>query len=308
MRAKAMGPSRSPRSKTAMVKELANDVTLSGAIEPTAYVSELFAGDGTTTLFTLSDAPFHVTKPTLLTDSFNQSTFNTQTWNVTDPGSHLSLGGAGLVLSGGNGYDGQTTLAAIDQVEMGGSLVIQAGNVQLASPSDGVLCGLYSGTTQRSNCFAGYNVRQSAGSTVITPFVNGAEVGTTYTLLSGHAYTLRIRLHSPEMQRVLQTYYTRVDGAIQAFGGGLVSSPMKLRLRPAGPRQRLQHARHRPLRRRIRQLARDLHLRCHRLGRTHRLRGLLLRHPDRLRLGRQHAARWRNPDAPHRSRRRRRRL
>ena len=213
--------------KTSMVKELANDVTLSGAIEPTAYVSELFAGDGTTTLFTLSDAPFHITKPTLLTESFNQSTFNTQIWNVTDPGSHLSLGGAGLVLSGGNGYDGQTTLAAIDQVEMGGSLVIQAGNVQLTSPSDGVLCGLYSGTTQRSNCFAGYNVRQSAGSTVITPFVNGAEVGTTYTLLSGHAYTLRIRLHSPEMQRVLQTYYTRVDGAIQAFGGGLVASPMK---------------------------------------------------------------------------------
>ena len=79
-------------------------------------------------------------------------------------------------------------------------------------------------------------------------------------------------------------------------------------LRPAGPRQRLQHARHRPLRRRIRQLARDLHLRCHRLGRTHRLHGLLLRHPNRLRLGRQHAARRRNPDAPHRSRRRRRRL
>jgi hypothetical protein len=30
------------------------------------------------------------------------------------------------------------------------------------------------------------------------------------------------------MQRVLQTYYARVDGAIQAFGGGLVSSPMAL--------------------------------------------------------------------------------
>ena len=214
--------------KTSMVKELANDVTLSGQVEPAAYVSELFAGDGTTTLFTLSNAPFPVSKPTLLTESFNQSTFNTQTWNVTDPGSHLSLGGAGLVLSGGNGFDGQTTLVAIDQVEMGGSLVIEAGNVQLTSPSDGVLCGLYSGPIQRANCFAGYNIRQSAGATVLTPFVNGAEVGTTYTLLSGHTYTLRIRLHSPEMQRVLQTYYARVDGVIQAFGGGLVSSPISL--------------------------------------------------------------------------------
>jgi len=214
--------------KTSMVKELANDVTLSGQIEPSAYVTEIFAGDGITTLFTLSDEPFHITKPTLLSESFNQATFNTQLWNVTDPGSHLSLGGAGLILSGGNGYDGQTMLAAIDQLEMGGSLVIEAGNIQLTSPSDGVLCGLYSGATQRANCFAGYNVRQSGGSTVITPFVNGAEVGTTYTLLSGHTYTLRIRLHSPEMQRVLQTYYARVDGAIEAFGGGLVASPIKL--------------------------------------------------------------------------------
>jgi len=214
--------------KTSMAKELANDVTLSGQIEPSAYVSELFAGDGTTTLFTLSDDPFRVSKPTLLTDSFNQSALNTQTWNVTDPGSHLTLGGAGLVLSGGNGFDGQTTLVAIDQVEIGGSLVIEAGNVQLTSPSDGVLCGLYTGATQRANCFAGYNVRQSGGSTVVTPFVNGVEVGTTYTLLSGHSYTLRIRLHSPEMQRVLQTYYARVDGSIQAFGGGLVSSPISL--------------------------------------------------------------------------------
>jgi hypothetical protein len=214
--------------KTSTVKDLANDVTLSGAIEPTAYVSELFAGDGATTLFTLSDAPFRISTPTLLADSFNQPAFNTQTWNVTDPGSHLSLGGAGLVLSGGNGFDGQTTLAAIDQVEMGGSLVIQAGNVQLTSPSDGVLCGLYSGAVQRANCFAGYNLRQSGGATVLTPFVNGAEVGTTYTLLSGHTYTLRIRLHSPEMQRVLQAYYALVDGVITQFGGGLVSSPLSL--------------------------------------------------------------------------------
>jgi hypothetical protein len=214
--------------KTAMVKELANDVTLSGQIEPTAYVSEMFLGDGATTVFTLSDEPFRTSNPTLLIDSFDLAAFNTQIWNVSDPGSHLSLGGAGLVLSGGNGYDGQTTLAAIDQVEMGGSLVVEAGKVQLSTPSDGVLCGLYSGATQRGNCFAGYNVRQSGGSTVITPFVNGAEVGTTYTLLSGHTYTFRIRLHSPEVQRVMQTYYTRVDGAIESFGGGLVAAPMKL--------------------------------------------------------------------------------
>jgi hypothetical protein len=214
--------------KTAMAKELANDVTVSGEIEPSAYVTELVTGDGTTSIFTLAAEPFHISKPTLLSDSFNQPGLNTQLWNITDPGSHLSLGGSGLSISGGTGLDNQTTLTAIDQVELGGSLVVEAANVQLASPSNGILCGLYSGPAQRSNCFAGYNVRQSNGATGVTPFVNGVEVGTTYTLLNGRQYTLRIRLHSPEMQRVLQTYYARVDGVIQEFGSGLISSPMSL--------------------------------------------------------------------------------
>ena len=214
--------------KTSVVKELANDVTVSGQIEPSAFVTEMFRGDGTTTAFTLSDAPFRAAKPALLSDSFNLATLNTQIWSVADPGSHFSLGGGGLTMSGGSGSDGQTTLAAIDQVELGGSLLLEAGNVQLGAPSDGVLCGLYSGPVARANCFAGYNVRQSGGSTQVTPYVNGTETGTSYTIISGHTYTLRIRLHAVEMQRVLQTYYSRIDGAIASFGGGLVASPMRL--------------------------------------------------------------------------------
>jgi len=43
--------------KTAMVKELANDVTLSGEIEPSAFVTEMFSGNGTTSVFQLTDEP-----------------------------------------------------------------------------------------------------------------------------------------------------------------------------------------------------------------------------------------------------------
>src|SRR6266702_129497 len=210
------------------VKELANDVTLTGQIEPSQYVTEMFSGDGTTAVFAAANEPFRAAKPKLIADSFDGPAIDTHLWNVADSGSHISLGGAGLALTGGTGFDGQTTLTASDQVEMGGTLVVEAGSVALTSPSNGVLCGLYSGSAQRANCFAGYNVRQSGGSTVVTPFVNGAEIGTSYTLLDGHRYTLRIRLHSPEMQRVMQTYYARVDGVIEAFGGGLVASPMSL--------------------------------------------------------------------------------
>jgi len=188
----------------------------------------MFQGDGATTVFQLSDPPFRVTTPTLLADAFSQPAIDTQLWNVTDPGAHLTLGPNGLSFTGGTGADGQTTLSAIDQVELGGSLLLTAAGVQLTAPSDGVLLGLYSGPVSRANCFAGYNVRQSAGTTLLTPFVNGTEIGTSYIILPGHIYTLRIRLHSPEVQRVLQTYYARVDGAIQSFGGGLVASPASL--------------------------------------------------------------------------------
>jgi hypothetical protein len=218
--------------KTASVKELANDVTVSGEIEPTAYITETFAGDGTTTVFQLSQSPFRPKKTAnsaqFLTDSFNTSALNTQIWQITDPGAHLGLSAAGLTMTGGNGLDGQTTLTAIDAAELGGTLLIEAGSLQLRGASAGVICGLYSGAIQSANCFAGYNVRQSGGSTVVAPFLNGAEVGTAFTLLEGHIYTLRIRLHCVETQRVLQTYYAMVDGVVQGFGGGLVAAPMSV--------------------------------------------------------------------------------
>jgi hypothetical protein len=218
--------------KTTTVKELANDVTVSGEMEPTAYVTETFAGDGTTTVFQLSEDPFRPKKTAnsaqFLTDSFNEAVLDTQIWQVNDAAAHLGLSSAGLTMTGGNGFDGQTTLTAIDQLELGGTLVIEAGSLQLGGASAGVVCGLYAGTTQSANCFAGYNVRQSGGATVVVPFVKGAEVGTVFTMLQGHTYTLRIRLHCVEMQRVLQSYYAMVDGAVQAFGGGLVTAPMSV--------------------------------------------------------------------------------
>jgi hypothetical protein len=218
--------------KTTQVKELANDVTLSGEEEPSAYVTETFAGDGTTTVFQLSEDPFKpkttANSSLLLTDSFNEPVLDTQIWQIADPGSHLGLSSGGLTMTGGNGFDGQTTLTAIDPVELGGTLVIEAGSLQLGGASAGVVCGLYSGTTESANCFVGYNVRQSGGNTVAVPFVNGAEVGTVFTLVQGHIYTLRIRLNCVEAQRVLQAYYAMVDGVVQAFGGGLVTAPMNV--------------------------------------------------------------------------------
>jgi hypothetical protein len=136
-------------------------------------------------------------------------------------------------MNGGNGLDGQTTLEALDALELGGSIVVQLGGVILASASAGMLAGVYQGAALLANCFAGFRVRQSVsgtgGVTVIVPVVNGVEVGTVFTPQSGHAYTLRLRLHCVEMQRVPQRYYCMVDGVVQGFGSASgIAAPVDL--------------------------------------------------------------------------------
>jgi len=220
--------------KTSAVRELANDVTVSGAMEPTVYWTELFMGDGTTTEFDLAGQPEapNAGHATLIDDDFSGGAFDFTTWELADPGSHLSLsggaGGAGLTMSGGNGVDGQTTLTAVDPVELGGTTVVELASVALNAGSAGVLGGLYIGATMQANCFAGFSVSQSGGNTILSPMVNGLVTGTPFTVTAGHLYTLRLHLNCPEMQRVLQTYYAMVDGAIEQFGSGLAAAPLAL--------------------------------------------------------------------------------
>ena len=216
----------------ANVRELANDVTLSGAEEPAAYVQEIFEGDGSTAVFELSEAVFRGSNRTLLKDSFNEAAFDSSQWMVSDGGNHLQLTATGLTMNGGNGYDGQTTLTAVNAIEMGGFVLTEMSGVVFGAASDGMLGGFYSGNSVLPNCFAGFRVRQSVsttgGVTVLVPVVNGAEVGTVFTPASGHKYTLRLRLYCVEMQRVPQRFYCMVDGRVQEFGSiGGVDAPMQ---------------------------------------------------------------------------------
>ncbi len=220
--------------KTTSVRELANDVTVSGAMEASTYWTELFMGDGVTTAFALTGEPSapNAGHAVLINELFQGSALNLQTWQVADPGSHLALSGGasgtGLTLNGGNGIDGQTTLTAWDALELGGTTVIELAGVALQAGSAGVLAGLYQGTPQLANCFAGFGLLQSGGNTVLQPVVNGMTTGTSFVIAPGHLYTLRLHLHCPEMQRVKQAFYAMVNGAVEQFGGGVVNAPLAL--------------------------------------------------------------------------------
>ncbi len=135
--------------RTASVRELANDVTLTGAEEPAAYWQEFFLGDGATATFPLTGQPAAVRNghAVLIADDFSSGALNHRTWTASDPGSHLAFGAAGFLIDGGNGFDGQTTLFANADVELGGTLVFELAGVLLNTASAGVLA-----TSRRRTC------------------------------------------------------------------------------------------------------------------------------------------------------------
>lgn len=209
-------------------KQLVNDVILTGHDEPMEYVTELFKGDGVTDLFQLQREPLRTTRPTLLDEQFTNPTLNPAIWQINDAGGYFNISGDGLAVTGGAGVDGTTTLVALDPVELGGEVIFESGFVQLNAGSDGVVCGIYSGTIEIGNCVAGFRVRSSGSNTIVIPLVNGNELGTAFTIQSGHRYILRMRLHSTELQRVLNSYFVYGANGPEVFGGGTIASPLHL--------------------------------------------------------------------------------
>lgn len=209
--------------------QMATDVSVAGEQEATAYITELFRGDGTTQTFSLAHGPFRESGgATLLADSFDDAVLNAALWARTDPGSYLRLGGGGLQITGGNGSDGATLLRYVPQVELGGTLVAEATNVTLTPGSDGLLMAFYNGAVTHAMCIAGIRVVGVAGAHVLVAVVNGVEQPTSYSFAAGHTYALRVRLHCAEMQRQRQSYAALADGVLQQFGGDVVAAPLHI--------------------------------------------------------------------------------
>jgi len=218
--------------QASMVKTLANDVTVCGESEPSAYVTEFFQGDGATTLFDLTELPWMPSsaKSKPLVENFQGPNINTQIWNVGDPGDSLALTSAGLSCGGGGTILGTTVLSAISNLELGGGLIIEANNVQFGQNTAGIINGLYgAGDPVLSACIAGFLIGQGNGATTIAPLVNGAAAGSTFTAVAGHLYTLRLRFYANDVQRLLQSYYAVGTGSgIQCFGGNLLPAVASL--------------------------------------------------------------------------------
>jgi len=222
-------------SLTASAKRaLANDVTVCGEHEPATYVTEYFQGDGVTTQFNLSAVPYlpASSSTSIIHEPFNEPEIDMRVWGNPGGYGYLSLGPGGLVMDGGNGIDGGTLLTWLDPVEMGGTLLLEAVGVTLSPGSAGILAGFFVGLENLAGCTAGFQVAatQGTGAVTLQSIIQGTPTGTTYAVDPANQYTLRVRVHCPESQRVLGFYRACGDSGTIACGGQWSMLPGKVQL------------------------------------------------------------------------------
>ncbi len=219
---------------TAVKRALANDITVCGENEPVAYVTEYFLGDGITTTFYLAEDPWFPSsgKENIITELFNEAAVNTTVWGNPSGETYFTLGAAGLAMNGGSGVDGQTQLAWLDPIEMGGTLLLEADGVTLQNASTGLLAALFNGPETIAGCVAGFQAaaQQGTGAVTVQPIVYGAAAGATFAINPANQYNLRVRVHCPECLRAQATYIAFGDSGAITAGGQMNLAPGKLQM------------------------------------------------------------------------------
>jgi len=144
--------------------------------------------DGLSLEFYLSQTPFAQNKPALIDEEFLGTALDADTWVVNDPSKAISVAGQTLRVNGGSGQDGQTTVSFIEQVELGGALELQHGDVTFAAASQGVLGGLYASGISVGGCLAGFQITPSGGGSNIQALISGVGTGPVIATQATHRY------------------------------------------------------------------------------------------------------------------------
>jgi hypothetical protein len=209
----------------AVERALANDVTVCGAEEPVAYVTEFFAGDGATLNFPLAEAPYFglAAQEKIIWELFQEGSLNLQTWGSSGNLEYFTITADGLSMNGGNGLDGRTALVWLDDVEAGGTMLLEAVGVTLDPGSTGTVAAVYAGLPAATpNCVAGFQATAAVGTGVVSvaPLIQGSVAGPSYALAAGTQYTMRVRMNCPEVERLTQWYHVAGDDGVMSWGGG----------------------------------------------------------------------------------------
>ena len=206
---------------------LVNELTVIGADEPQAYVRDYFVGDGESLKFYLSQEPFAEAKPALIDEEYLGPGLDPTTWVVSDPSSAVSVVAQTLQIAGGTGVDGETTVGFIEQIELGGALELQHGDVTFTAPSQGVIGGLYAGAISAAGCLAGFQITPSGAGSNIQALISGSLTGSVMATTPGHQYFFTTYLYSMEVYRSGETYHSSLHPAGSGWGGAAVEADVR---------------------------------------------------------------------------------
>lgn len=222
------------------VAAIVNDLTVIGDLEPQAYVTDYFVGDGLTRKFYLSQTPFNKASVVVFDEEYTEPQLDPHRWLVTDPSSAISLTNAGLQVAGGTGADGATTVQFVEQIELGGSVVIQHGDFVFTAASTGVLGGLYPSTILATACLAGFQISPNGTQCNIQALINGAATGAVLATVATHHYVLTTLIYTQEIFRREQIFHSSLHPAGNGCGGATIPANVRLVLQvhdidPANP-------------------------------------------------------------------------
>ncbi len=199
---------------------LRNDVTIFGELEPQLYVRNYFLGDGLSLSYSLSTKPYGATSSTLLQENYLGPGLTPTLWAVNDPDHAVT------VQSGTLHLNGLAALTFVEQVELGGGLRLQHGEVSFNAASQGTIGAIYSGGFADTNCLAGFRIVPNGSNCNIQALVNGAPAGAVITTVPGHLYAFATEVLANEAHRVHQAYYSSTHGpynqhGLDALGAGV---------------------------------------------------------------------------------------
>ena len=191
------------------------------------YVYVYSVGSGLSLKFYLSQKPFAQTKPAIIDEEYLEPILDPATWVVNDPTSAVSVVAQTLQIAGGTGADGQTTVTFVEQIELGGAVVLQHGDVSFSAASNGVLGGLYAGGISAAECLAGFQITPTDTGSNIQALINGLLTGPSLATTPGHQYFFTTYLYSMEVYRSEETYHSSLHPAGSGLGGGSVAANVR---------------------------------------------------------------------------------
>ena len=212
----------------ACFRKIVNDLTVLGMTEPQMHVKDYFMGDGYTLHFNLSEVPFAASSRVVVDEEYTDPTLRVNRWMVTDPTSAVAVSNGRLFVNGGAGSDGATRVVFVEQVELGGALTLQHGDVNFSAASDGIIGGLYNGAVSLATCLAGFRVTPAGGQTQIAALINGAAVGAAMQTQANHHYVLTTRVYATEAYRREQAFHSSQHAAGNAVGGATIGADVRV--------------------------------------------------------------------------------